>query len=296
MFNAHCEKTTNLLAIVPLQDKPMDDTYNVTLSPQDMPIATRAYKLSQLYAKYRVKFASIRIQSAVSTETGGQYGAFFDPNPKNDWNESAAALNVLTSMPAQAIGAAWQAMELVIPKGELDKFQELNTNRSKEEELVTRFGQLVVVTIVPPAVTPPGSAMLSIWLDAEWEFYEPNVTPPTSDGPITLGPGQWLIETAGRVHPPAVSMLTKINTAYQVVPAFPATMFANDGAVTQYLARSSDAAIFAFATEAFAVDYAIHGGSTNVLAAGTAASPTLPVCVGIPIAGAPARASLHHLD
>ena len=90
--------TSDLLETVQLGTLAKTVVYNNLLSPQDLPDGSRGKRMSRLFAKYRPLAVTIRIESAISTAAGGQYAAFFDPNPKNDWL-SVDAVSALTSMP-----------------------------------------------------------------------------------------------------------------------------------------------------------------------------------------------------
>jgi len=271
--------TSDLLDTVQLGTNALTVVYTLALAPQVLPRGSRAHTMALLYAKYRPKRVTIRIDSAVPTSSGGQYAAFFDPNPSTDW-QASNAVGALTSMPVKEVRAAWECCTLNIPQAELEHDTELFTFDSAVENLVTRFGQIVILNMAVANTTPPGSATLTVWLDVDWEFYEPNVQPYNPTNVYNIAAGNWSVASGGPITTPAQTPTLANLTAYRVYPDLPATLLT---AATQYLAISSDGVLFAFDTEEDALTYSVDGGSVGKLQPGTAPSQNLPASVAIPI-------------
>jgi hypothetical protein len=274
------QTTSDLLDVVVLGSQALKIAYQVPLGPQNLPDNSRAKVMASLYAKYRPCSVEIRIESAVPTSSGGQYAAFFDPNPTHVWT-NGAAIGALTSMPVKQIGAAWECLTLKVPPAELEYDFELFTAQSDNEKLVTNFGQLVLLTMAPPSTTGSGTAQVTVWLDVVWEFYEPNTAPPNPGNYVNIAAGTWTVIAGGNISvtPDRVPNFTN-NTAYTIYPALPVTFLS---AETSFLALSSDGVLFAFDTEANAQRYALEGGSVGKLTPGTTPSQALPASVCIPI-------------
>jgi hypothetical protein len=271
--------TSDLLDTVQLGTTALSVVYSLSVAPQVLPRGSRAEVMSRLYAKYRPKKVTFRIDSAVPTSSGGQYAAFFDPNPSTDWQQ-ASAVGALTSMPVKQVCAAWECATLNIPKAELERDTELYTYDSSVENLVTRFGQIVIITMAVPNTTPPGSATITVWMDVDWEFYEPNVQPYNPSNVFSIAAGNWSIASGGPVTTPAQTPTLINSTAFRVYPELPATLGTE---ATQYLAISGDGVLFAFDTEEHALTYSIDGGSVGKIMPGSAPSQNLPASVAIPI-------------
>jgi hypothetical protein len=238
--------------------------------------------MSRLFAKYRCLNATIRIESAISTAAGGQYAAFFDPNPTNNWVQGDA-VGALTSMPVQDTAASWECLRLDIPAAELERETELYTATRGVENLVTRFGQFVLLSMAVPNVTPVGTAEVTIWLDATWEFYEPNANTPDQVPPVELEAGNWAISTTtGVITFPAYraqSAHFAARTAYRLHPELPSS-FVTGGEPTPYVAFYTDGFLYAFADAETALSFAASGTGTKLLGGGTP-SQNLPATVAV---------------
>jgi len=237
--------------------------------------------MARLFAKYRIVAATIRVESAIPTSSGGQYSAFFDPNPSNNW-VFADAVGALTSMPVQDTAAAWECLKLVIPPSELERNFELYTQEKTPEALVTRFGQFVLMNMAVPNVTPPGSAEVTVWLDATWEFYEPNVTSSKDANAYVFPAGTWSIAAGGLIQTPS-STPNLIPGVYRLIPSLPATFTAAIAPIT-IMAVGSDFRKFLFIDETEAFQYYNTGGGTK-LGPGTVPSAGLleKVAIYVPV-------------
>jgi len=275
--------TWDLMETVELGTVNRTVVYNQLLAPQELPAGTRGKIMSRLFAKYRCLKATIRVESAVPTSSGGQYGVFFDPNPANDWTTNdGSAVAALTSMPVQGIAAAWECMELPIPPSQLNRDAELYTEDATSERLVTRLGQIVLINLATPTVVPAGSAEVTVWFDAEWEFYEPNAS--SEDNSVTtFVAGTWSIGTTKAISYPTSTPTTQYYTVYRLFPALPATMFDGSGDV-EYVAYHESNNMLGFRSLEDAIGYAKDDVFTN--AVGPSASPTSvqPATVGITLA------------
>jgi len=238
--------------------------------------------MSQLFAKYRILSATIRIESAIPTSSGGQYAAFFDPNPSNNW-VTQNAVGALTSMPVQDTAAAWECLKLVIPPAELERGFELYTQDATPESLVTRFGQFVLLCMAVPNTTPPGSAEVTVWLDAVWEFYEPNATNVANAATIPYNAGNWAVTSAGVVQPNGGVGGLQPSTAYRLFPGLPATLFTAERA-SEFMGVNANSTVvpYAFVTEGDALAWA-SGSSTPIPSVGTGTPQALPAMVAVPI-------------
>lgn len=277
--------TSDLIAVQALGTVASEVVFSHQLAPQTLPVHTRGRRMASMFAKYRCLSATYRIQSAVPTSAGGQYAAFFDPNPRNTW-VSANAIGALTSMPVQDVAAAWECLKLAIPAAELEREVELYTSSQGDEKLVTRVGQLVLLNLAVSNTTPPGTAAVSVWLDAEWEFYEPNSSLPSDQEPGTLvwPAGNWTCGVGGLLaYPtPVTSGTIRLHTVYAMDEPLPGSMFAT-GTDAEWVATSADTNFFAFGTEAEAVQYAIAGGSVGKLQPSGGPTSPLGVEYGVPI-------------
>lgn len=281
IFKPQSAFTSDPLAVVQVGTQDMRIIYNEPLAPQLLPPGSRAHEYVHLFAKYKPMSVDIKIISAIPTDAGGQIAAFYDPNPKNNWSNAAAALGALTSMPAKQVAAAWQNIDLSVPKQELKFSIDLSTYEGDAEELVTNFGQLVVVCLAAPTTTPAGAGKVTIWMDANWIFYDPNVSPPEASGESDIAPGTWTMVAGGNITvTPVRTPDLKNKTAYRVFPPLPAT-FATQS--SEYLAIGGDGVLFCFDTEANAVYYARNGGSVGKLLPGTTPSQELPAEIALPI-------------
>lgn len=272
--------TSDLLETVPLGTASRTVVYRNTVGPQDLPTGSRGKKMSQLFAKYRCVQATIRVESAVPTSAGGQYGAFFDPNPANNWTH-ADAIGALTSMPVQDVAAAWECLKLNIPPAELQRKTELYTEDITNEVLVSRFGQIVILNLAVSNTTPPGSAEVTVWLDATWEFFEPNASAELSMNPLIFAAGNWTIETNSRITAPDPNLPYTAHTVWRMVPELPGSLFAS-AEPCLYMAAHDDTTIrFAFLTLDAAQAYAEFGNAVG--AVGPSGTPTeaLPVEVAV---------------
>ena len=232
--------------------------------------------MSRLFAKYRPLAVTIRIESAISTAAGGQYAAFFDPNPKNDWL-SVDAVSALTSMPVQDTGASWECLKLVVPPAELAKFDELYTEDNTLEVLKTRFGQFVLMTLVAPTVTGPSE--VTVWLDVHWEFHEPNASAEFSQAPLVFPAGNWTVSAAGAITHPG-SFAIPPRCVLKLYPELPGTMVASGAATPWIAAFAAQQPAYVFATQAGAINFAQFGDLSGKEIAGTAPSQALPEMVG----------------
>lgn len=279
--------TCDLLDVVQLGTQAMTVIYSTPLAPQNLPFRSRAKVMSGLYAKYRPLRVNIRIDSAVPTSSGGQYAAFFDPNPSHDW-QASSAVSSLTSMPVKQVGSAWECLTLNIPRSELEHDFELYTYESENEKLVTQFGQIVIINMAVSNTTPPGSASVTVWLEVDWEFYEPNVAPPLPSSNIFVPAGTWTV-LAG--VDPRITVPTPLSspfqqfTAYQLFPELPATFLTE---ATQYIALYNTGNLYGFPTEVAALQYARNGTGSG-LQAGSAPSQALSATVAVPIDSADFR-------
>jgi len=218
----------------------------------------------------------------VPTSAGGQYAAFFDPNPLNNWQTSSAAA-ALTSMSVQDTAAAWECLKLVIPPAELERDVELYTSESVVENLVTRFGQLVLLNLAVSNTVPVGTAEVTVWMDATWEFYEPNVTGAESAGTLLYQPGVWDVTATGLIHPFGGAAGFVNNTWYRSFPELPETLFTGPVG-TPYIGFQTSGP-YAFATAAEAAAYAAGGPLVGILA-GNATPVPLPAVALFPQAPA----------
>jgi len=262
--------TSDLLASVQLGVESNTVVYNTLLSPQALPPASRGLRMARLYSKYRPLRVVLRVESAISTAAGGQYGAFFDPNPANNWVEQDA-IGALTSMPVQDIAASWECLKLIVPASELSRKQELYTEDITNEKLVTQFGQLVLMTLAVPSVTPPGSAVVTVWMDADFEFYEPNVSAELSQAPILIDIGDWNFSGTNVItHPPSHPSPLPPKAVFKAFPPLPTT-FTSFGIEVVWLATYASEHLLAFQTEAEANAYAEFNNY-----AGAATAHTVP--------------------
>jgi hypothetical protein len=229
--------------------------------------------MSTLFAKYRVLEATIRVESAVSTAAGGQYGVFFDPNPANDWS-LGNAVGALTSMPAQDIAAAWECSVLRIPRAELERNMELYTQENTSETLVTRFGQVVLLNLATANVNPPGTAEVTVWLDATWEFYEPNTSAPTNANPVFWQAGNWILDAQGVANPGASPELGTITqrTVYDIIPDLPSSL-AVPSVTVSYAAFYNDGNLRLFSSESDARLYASIGNTAGMVVGNSTPTP-----------------------
>jgi len=255
------------------------------LAPQDLPSESRGNLMARLFAKYRVISATIRVESAVSTAAGGQYACFFDPNPSNNWVANNA-LSALTSMPVQDTAAAWECLKLPIPASELERNFELYTQSATVENLVTRFGQVVLLNLAVSNTTPAGSAQVTVWLDATWEFYEPNATAESKQVTIYFQPGSWTVAGGGVITPTTYAPGPTSSGAWRLFPGISGTIFATEqtGDWLGYWQPSSTPGNFiCFATEADAIQYGTTGIFTNALLPSATPTVVMPAVIGTPI-------------
>jgi hypothetical protein len=265
VFKPTILETSDLFDVVGLGTNTNAVVYNQTLSPQDLPPASRGKLMARLFAKYRCLSAVIRIESAVPTSAGGQYAAFFDPNPQNNWI-AGNAVGALTSMPVQDVAAAWECLRLPIPKAELERETELWTQEDTSERLVTRFGQVVIMNLANSNTTPAGTASVSVWLDATWEFYEPNATAADEPANVFINPGQWACGTAGiMAYPSAATGAFQLKSAYRLYPSIPSTMFDSILDAPYIAFNVAPLRGYCFREEAQAVHHAIYGGDAGVM-------------------------------
>jgi len=253
--------------------------FNTRLAPQELPPNSRGKLMARMFAKYRPKSVLIRIESAVPTSSGGQYAAFFDPNPSNNWL-SGNAVGALTSMPVQDVGAAWECLRLSIPPQELERDTELYTQDATSENLITRFGQLVILNIATPNTTPPGTAELSVWMEVEWEFYEPNATAVTNTATVAYAAGPWNVLAAGDVQPNGGVGGLIANQAYRLFPELPGSLFV-DGLPIEYVSTFNNNTPFAARTEQDAINHATTGAI--IIIPGKNVPVALPAEVAVPI-------------
>jgi hypothetical protein len=272
LFKPERVVTSDLLETIELGTFDRNVVYNTTLSPQSLPGETRARYYTKLYAKYRPKNVTIRILSAIPTVAGGQYGAFFDPNPDNNWllrNASTA----ITSMPCNVIASAWESSKLCIPPSQLERNTVLYTEDQSNETLVTQFGQLVIVCLAVANTTPAGSGKLTIWVDAEWEFYEPNISAALDATPNIVPAGNWDVDgsTKAITHPNSVPGINQ-HTVYRMIPALPDVMF-TPAVTCEWVASRASTDIVGFETLQAAQAYAQGGPDTTALARGAGPFP-----------------------
>lgn len=272
-------QTSDLLQTVQLGTTPLSVVYTKMLGPQELPPEARGRLMSRLFAKYRVRDATIRIESAVPTSAGGQYAAFFDPNPVNDW-EQRDAVGALTSMPVQDTAAAWECLKLVIPRSQLERNQVLWTEDLTGENLVTRFGQVVILNLATSNVSPPGEAEVTVWLDATWEFYEPNASSEAALIPVDIPVGNWDIATSTYVSYPTPTLGTITSkTVYKAYPELPGTLVSS-GTATPWLAVSNNLSqMMAFASEDEAIAFARDNVFGTQLGPGATHPQSLPATV-----------------
>lgn len=283
LFKPSVLGTADLVSNVQFGTNNFTVIYNTKVSPQDMPLDSRAQTMARLYNKYRCNFLRFRIQSAIPTSAGGQYAAFFDPNPSTNWiSGGVSAVSALTSMPVQDVKAAWQCLELVVPTQELGRDIELFTQDATLENLVTRIGQLVILNLATPNVTPPGSAVVTVWIDAEWEFYEPNARHQSLLSPVLYSVGSWTAHAAGDafgavIDKPAVISGTLVGrTAYRLFPALPGSMFV-DAVDCEFVATLPNLTTYGFASEEAALEFTITGAAAS-------AKPGTGTAVAVPTA------------
>lgn len=253
--------TSDLLDLAQLGTVPRNVVFARGLGPQTLPPLSRGKTISTLFAKYRVKSARIRVESAVPTTAGGQYAVFFDPNPLNDWTQQDA-IGALTSMPVQSVAAAWECVTLDIPKAELERATELYTQEATSETLVTRFGQVVILNLAVSSTTPAGTAAVTVWLDADWEFYEPNASAPVAAETVVFPVGDWTLSSTGVLSGPTGSTGDVFSqTAYLVTPDLPTALAVPPIAISYvaFYKQAQDGHLHAFDTEEHAIAYATSG-------------------------------------
>jgi len=278
MFNGTNFTSSDRLANVSLGTTTDAIVYRFPLAPQDFPSGTRVRREAKNYANYRAKNVCFKIRSAIGSDAGGQYAVFYDPNPDTVWTGSAA-VNSLSSMPAQAIMSSWQNTDLVIIGEELHLKGEFFTSTSSTETLKTHFGQLVLVCMVPANTSPAGGGSVTVWADVEWRFYNPNTTMEDSvNVAYNIPAGEWII-VATDVALPAATTPLPIKTAFQVFPELPNTFLAGPTAGV-WLARYTDVHYHFFSTSAEAYTWSQTGTGTP-LAAGSVASQTQPVTAAV---------------
>jgi len=233
MMASHTESTRDYLGNVNLGST-QGIVWNTQISPQDLPITTRANSLSRLYAEYRMNRMRLIVQSATGTATTGEYGVYYDPNPDNTWKNGASIISRLTNLPVQSVGAAWESVDLVIPGTELSK-KFFSTDQNTREILMSRIGQAIIATIVPPSAT---NTTLAVYLEANWTFRKSNVTmenEPTGV-PVVVPPTTWTVKIATGTGVPngirtlyqtAQAAVADANTPYRCYPPLPANIFAD---------------------------------------------------------------------
>jgi len=234
--------------------------------------------MARLYAKYRCLKATIRVESAVPTSAGGQYAVFYDPNPANNWQEQNA-VEALTSMPVQDVAAAWECLKLVIPPAQLQRSVELYTEDLTSETLVTRVGQVVLLNLANSVTTPPGGATVTVWLDATWEFYEPNASSELSLASVVFDAGAWHV-SGNQLTVPTHTPPTTTKTVYELFPELPSSMF-SQAVPCRWMAKYAEPALLGFETRAAAVLYAQTGSYGDALTASATPSSTQPKTVGV---------------
>jgi len=163
----------------------------------------------------------------------------------------------------QGKAAAWECLELKIPRAELSRNTELFTQVSGPETLVTRFGQLVILCLVAPTVAPPASAELTVWLDVNWRFYEPNASSASlQETPVFFSAGNWNVTGPGVIQPfGGVGGLTSL-VAYRCYPSMLGELF-SDGQETPFIGMHGSTPN-GFLTADHAIDYAVNGTGTFV--------------------------------
>lgn len=270
---------SELLAVIQLGTIGTQVVYNKLLGPQELPPESRVRKLSNSYAKYRVRNATIRVQSAIPTSAGGQYAIFYDPNPTNDWTKSES-WQTMMSMPTKAFSAAWEKLELVIPRARLGGI--FSTEDLTTERLVTRFGQIMLMTVVPPNTTPPGVGQVTVWLDATFEFFEENVSHVPNMSAIQFPAGQWSM-VGGIVSTPTFFGTPHANTVYRMFPGLPGTMVSS-GEETEYVAIYALPNVLAFRSFEWARNYALYGVYQGFSEGpGVTPTQTLPQAAWVPL-------------
>jgi hypothetical protein len=278
-----CLQTTDFLATVTLGATGPVIVYNALLAPQELEPQSRGRLFSRTFAQYRVKSAKIRVVSSISTAAGGQIGVFYDPNAATNWLAGSTAIGGLSSMPVQGIASAWEGVEIDIPKAELGRFTELFTQEDTSETLKTRWGQLIIVTYAPPTVTPTGSGQVTVWVDAEYEFYEPNATNIIGTLPvINYSGGNWNVTAAGVVQPFGGAQITVGGTVYRTYPAMNGLLFANDlNAEFLSMLPGTGNPLVAFSTFSAALLYA-QGDAGQTFLIGTNNPTLMPNVVAVP--------------
>jgi len=282
MFNPVTIQTSDKIATIALGLEQDTIIFKQALSPQSMPPGTLARRYSEMYVNYKIKSATINVRSAISSIAGGQYGVFFDPNPTNIWTGAKAAA-ALPSMPTKRIENAYQSVVMPIPSRELHKDHELYTATQTNEHLVTEFGQVVLMNMVNSATTPPGSATVLVFLDVEWVFYEPNISPGDAvQKPYLISAGNWSIAADNKVTHPAANETLPGRVAYQLFPSMPGT-FVSSGTATPWMAINNGGAYpgtYLFDTLAQAQEYAEFGYGTS-LNQGATPTESMPDVVAV---------------
>lgn len=277
-------ETTDFINTVTLGSSGPVIVYNALLGPQELEPQSRGRLFSRTFAQYRIKSARIRMVSSISTAAGGQVGLFYDPNAATTWLAGSNAIGALSSMPVQLITSAWEGGCLEIPKAELGRFEKLFTQDSTSETLKTRWGQLIVVVYSPPTVTPAGSGQVTIWVDAEYEFSEPNATNIIADLPaINYSGGNWNVTAAGLVQPFGGAGITVGGTVYRTYPAMNSLLFADD-INAEYLGMlpGTGNPLVAFSTESAALLYC-QGDAGQEFLIGTNNPIAMPATVAVPL-------------
>jgi len=290
VYKSTCLKTSDLLNVIDFGTLSNTVVYNEQIAPQLLPEESRGKLYSRTFAKYRVKSLIIRVETTLGSNSGGQYFLAYDPNPVTNWAASSKSNGALTSLPIQDIAAGWERLQVNVPASELEQNFELFTQETTTEGLVTRVGQIIVLVISPPSTTPPGSGQFSVWLDAEWEFYEPNATSALAAAPNVLYPaGGWNVLANGTVQPFGGVQGIPGN-AYRVFPALADTLFTVDFSpefIAFGVSGGPNAALGAFQTANEALQYA-NGLFTPSLT-GLNTVINLPATIAVPLT-APVRA------
>jgi hypothetical protein len=101
-----------------------------------------------------------------------------------------------------------------------------------------------------------------VWLDAEWEFYEPNVNVSIPAETVIFPAGNWSLSSTGVLSGPTGSTGDIFSqTAYTAIPDLPTALAVPPVAITYvaYYKQATDGHLHAFGTEQQAVAYASTG-------------------------------------
>lgn len=134
--------------------------------------------LSGMYTRWRVRKQTYFMEPSVGSTFAGQIIMAQDPDPISVYNDPTTAIQSLSVLPGNSIQQAWRPSYCHMPHTkEHDQLftQDVDTTVDDYTERFSSAGNLFIACVAVGDMKDADTTIGSVWLDYEYEFYEPRL-------------------------------------------------------------------------------------------------------------------------